>query len=346
MEKGGQMMFLRMFIKKAVKMNTAFIFYASLVLVGVSAVIMRVIEPETFPTLFEAVWWVMTTVTTVGYGDYYPVSVGGRIYAMFLYIVGIGLIGVVIGKFVDGFAELKKRREEGKLPYQGQNHIVIIGWSQKASYAVAEIIESEKCEIVIIDKLPKAPVIEEYIHYIQGDAAEEEVLRNADITNAKAVLVFSDDTIHDSLLADGKSLIIASSIERMSTDIHTTVEIKKEEHIKNFTHVQVDEFVLSHEAVSRMAVRSAFTKGIAGIYSQLLSRGHGDNLYEIFVHANWHTYREAFDALLQEGATLIADGNRMDINRRLDETISEEAKLLVICDKAVYEKLKGKEWAG
>ncbi|TKD67992.1 potassium channel family protein [Pseudalkalibacillus hwajinpoensis] len=339
------MMFLRMFIKKAVKLNTTFMLYASLLLVGLSAVIMRVIEPETFPTLFEALWWVMTTVTTVGYGDYFPVTVGGRIYAMFLYIVGIGLIGVVIGKFVDGFADFKRRREEGKLPYHGQNHIVIIGWSEKASYAVAEIMDSEKCEIVIIDKLPKAPLIEEHIHYIQGDAAEEEVLRNADITNAKAVLIFSDDSIHDSLLADGKSLIIASSIERMSTEVHTTVEIKKEEHIKNFTHVQVDEFVLSHEAVSRMAVRSAFTKGIAGIYSQLLSRGHGDNLYEIVVHKDWHTYREAFDALLQQGATLIADGNRMDINRRLDQAISENAKLLVICDKAVYEKLKGKEWA-
>ncbi|WP_347549223.1 potassium channel family protein [Pseudalkalibacillus hwajinpoensis] len=333
-------MFIRIFIKKAIKLNNRFLFYASLALVLVSAMIMRLIEPETFPTLFEALWWVMTTVTTVGYGDYFPVSIGGRIYAMFLYIVGIGLIGVVIGKFVDGFAEIKKRREEGKVPYEGNNHIVIIGWSQKASYAVSEIMDSEKCEIVIIDKLPKAPILEEHIHYIQGDAAEEAVLRKADIMNAKAVLVFSDDSIYDALLADGKSLIIASSIERLSAEIHTTVEVMKEEHIKNFRHVQVDEFVLSHEAISRMAVRSAFTKGISGVYSQLLSRSYGDNLYEIPVHQNWTTYREAFNALLEEGATLIADGDKMDINRRLDEAISRNAKLFVICDQGVYDKLK------
>ncbi|WLR60886.1 potassium channel family protein [Guptibacillus hwajinpoensis] len=332
-------MLFRIFIKNAIKLNNRFMIIVAIALVIVSAFVMRLLEPETFPSLFDSFWWVMTTVTTVGYGDYFPVTVGGRIYAMFLYIAGIGLIGVVIGKFVDGFAEIKKRKEEGKMPYQGDNHIVIIGWSQKAAYAVSEIRDSDKCEIVIIDKLPKTPLTEDNIHYIQGDAAEEATLKKADIMKAKAVLVFSDDAIHDSLLADGKSLIIASSIERMSTDIHTTVEVMKEEHIKNFTHVQVDEFVLSHEAVSRMAVRSAFTKGIAGVYSQLLSRGHGDNLYEIAVHPDWNTYREAFQDLLQQGATLVADGNRMDINRRLDEPISRDAKLFVICDKSVYEKI-------
>jgi voltage-gated potassium channel len=311
------------------------------ILVVASTVIMRLIEPETFPSLFDSLWWVMTTVTTVGYGDYFPITIAGRMYAMFLYIVGIGLIGVVIGKFVDGFSEIKKRKEEGKMSYQGYNHIVIIGWSQKAAYAVSEIMDSDQCEIVIIDKLAKAPLIEENIHYIQGDAAEEATLNKADIMNAKAVLIFSDDTIHDALLADGKSLLIASSIERLSTDIHTTVEVMKEEHIKNFTHVQVDEFVLSHEAVSRMAVRSAFTKGISGVYSQLLSRGHGDNLYEIGVQQEWDTYRDAFQSLLQRGATLIADGDRMDINRRLDESIPENAKLFVICDHEVYERIKG-----
>lgn len=337
------MMIVRLFIKNALKLNNWFMVYSSAALIVMSTFIMRFIEPETFPTLFEALWWVMTTVTTVGYGDYYPVTVGGRIYAMFLYIIGIGLIGVVIGKLVDGVAEIKKRKEEGKMPYHGQNHIVIIGWSQKAFYAVSEIMDSDQCEIVIIDNLPKAPIIEDHIHYIKGDAAQEEVLNKAAITRAKAVLVFSDDTIHDSLLADGKSLIIASSIERMSTEIHTTVEVMKEEHIKNFAHVQVDEFVLSNEAISRMAVRAAFTKGISGVYSQLLSRGYGENLYEIPVREEWKTYREAFDYLLKEGATLIADGNRMDINRRLDEIIPSKAKLFVICDKGVYEKLKGEK---
>ncbi|MGQ4509319.1 potassium channel family protein [Dermabacteraceae bacterium P13147] len=47
-----------------------------------------------FPT---AVWWAMTTITTVGYGDTYPVTSGGRIVAMALMLCGIGLIGSITG---------------------------------------------------------------------------------------------------------------------------------------------------------------------------------------------------------------------------------------------------------
>jgi voltage-gated potassium channel Kch len=43
----------------------------------------------------DALWWAIVTVTTVGYGDRYPVTEGGRIVAVVLMLVGIGLIGVL-----------------------------------------------------------------------------------------------------------------------------------------------------------------------------------------------------------------------------------------------------------
>jgi voltage-gated potassium channel len=47
---------------------------------------------HTYP---DALWWAIVTVTTVGYGDRYPVSAGGRAVAVVLMLVGIGLIGVL-----------------------------------------------------------------------------------------------------------------------------------------------------------------------------------------------------------------------------------------------------------
>ena len=46
-------------------------------------------------TFADALWWAIVTVTTVGYGDRYPVSAGGRGVALLLMVVGIGLIGVL-----------------------------------------------------------------------------------------------------------------------------------------------------------------------------------------------------------------------------------------------------------
>lgn len=60
--------------------------------------------------------------------------------------------------------------------------------------------------------------------------------------------VFGDTRIDEASLIDGKSLLIASSIERIAPQVHTTVEIMQEKNIQNFRHVQVNEFVLSQDA--------------------------------------------------------------------------------------------------
>lgn len=231
-------------------------------------------------------------------------------------------------------------REEGKLEYRGKQHIVIIGWSKKAEYAMEEILQTDpEIEIVLIDLLEKSPIKNSRVFYVQGSASDDQVLQKANIDESKAVIIFADETIEDSQLADGKSLLIASSVERMSKNAHTTVEILHEEHIRNFEHVHVDEFVLTHETISRMAVRSAFMKGISSIYSQLMSHKIGDDLYQLETKEEWKTYRDAFDSLLKEGATLIADSQKVNISRRLDEPIRKDVLLYVICDKETYERI-------
>nr|WP_276208357.1 potassium channel family protein [Fictibacillus barbaricus] len=325
----------RFFVK-----NKLGIFSFTFFIVIFSSVVMQILEPKTFPRWFDALWYVMTTVTTVGYGDFYPVTVAGRMYAIFIFLVGIGIAGLAIGKLVEAMGAHRKRKEEGRLTFKGKNHFVIIGWSEKAKYAINEITETHpNLEVVLIDRLPVTPITHQNVHYIQGDPSIESTLIQANIEEAQSVLVFSDDSIHDSALADGKTLLIVTSVERLTPHIHSTVEIKREEHIKNFRHAKVDEFVLSHETVSRMAVRSAFSKGITGIYTQLLSHKEGENLFEVQKKAEWRTYKDAFDGLLEQGATLIADGNDLSINKKLNEAIPEDARLYIICSKDVYEAL-------
>jgi len=59
----------------------------------------------------DALWWSFVTITTVGYGDYYPVTTGGRIIAALLMTAGVGLFGTFTGFisswFVDGGKESK-----------------------------------------------------------------------------------------------------------------------------------------------------------------------------------------------------------------------------------------------
>src|SRR3954467_5094600 len=65
------------------------------VLVFAGAVLVRIIEPETFTSIGLALWWAVTTVTTVGYGDIVPHTTAARVVAAALMLAGVSLIPVV-----------------------------------------------------------------------------------------------------------------------------------------------------------------------------------------------------------------------------------------------------------
>ncbi len=54
-------------------------------------------QPEIFQSVFHSLWWAVTTLTTVGYGDMYPITVGGRIFTFFVLMIGLGIVAVPTG---------------------------------------------------------------------------------------------------------------------------------------------------------------------------------------------------------------------------------------------------------
>lgn len=89
-----------------------------LIFIILSASIAYLLEPSTFHNWFNAFYWVMTTMATVGYGDYFTETVVGKLFTMFLYIFGIGLLSLVIGKVIDSIAEVQRRRGAGTLSFR------------------------------------------------------------------------------------------------------------------------------------------------------------------------------------------------------------------------------------
>lgn len=67
------------------------------------------IQPDKFSIIPETMWWSITTLTTVGYGDVYPVTETGRILTAFISILGVGLFALPAGILASGFsAEFQK----------------------------------------------------------------------------------------------------------------------------------------------------------------------------------------------------------------------------------------------
>jgi voltage-gated potassium channel len=65
-------------------------------------------QPETFASVFHALWWAIATLSAVGYGDVVPVTVGGKVFTFFVLILGLGVVAVPSGLFASA---LSKARE-------------------------------------------------------------------------------------------------------------------------------------------------------------------------------------------------------------------------------------------
>ena len=63
----------------------------------------RDVQPEKFGTIIDSMWWAVVTLTTVGYGDVYPETGGGRVFTALVTLVGVGLIAIPSGLLGIGF---------------------------------------------------------------------------------------------------------------------------------------------------------------------------------------------------------------------------------------------------
>ena len=71
------------------------------------------VQPEAFSSIPATMWWGVATLTTVGYGDVYPITSIGRILGAFIAIMGVGIFALPAGIIASGFeAEIRKKSEE------------------------------------------------------------------------------------------------------------------------------------------------------------------------------------------------------------------------------------------
>lgn len=67
-------------------------------------------QPEAFRSVFDGLWWAVATLTTVGYGDVYPITAGGKVFTFVILMVGLGVVSVPAGLVASALA--RAREEE------------------------------------------------------------------------------------------------------------------------------------------------------------------------------------------------------------------------------------------
>ncbi len=108
--------------KKAELLTSVFIIFVLLIISSsLLYYVEREAQPNKFSSIPQAMWWGVVTLTTVGYGDIYPVTPLGKFLSSIISLLGIGLFAMPTGILSAGFVEEIRARKEGrkKCPYCG-----------------------------------------------------------------------------------------------------------------------------------------------------------------------------------------------------------------------------------
>ncbi|OGS43073.1 MAG: hypothetical protein A2539_09290 [Elusimicrobia bacterium RIFOXYD2_FULL_34_15] len=137
---------------------------------------------------FDALYMTVITLATVGYGETHPLSFAGRIFTIILILSGISILLFTVSSitsfFIEGeLSQIFRRKKMLKRIAQLKNHYIVCGIGKIGSHVVSELSKTKR-EFVIIEK--NKELLENLSNYlcINGDATDENVLKEAGIENA------------------------------------------------------------------------------------------------------------------------------------------------------------------
>jgi len=153
---------------------------------------------------FDAIYWSLVTISTVGYGDISPVTYQGRVLTMFLILAGIGFISfatsIIASAFAEKLREMKLHRVESEA-HKLKEFYLICGYS-KITELVAENFKENREKFIIIDtdedKILAAN--DKGFLALKADITKKEILEIFDFKSIKYILILTNDDIINTFL--------------------------------------------------------------------------------------------------------------------------------------------------
>ncbi len=277
---------------------------AAILAYGASGFVFFELEAKPELTFFDGLWWAIVTVTTVGYGDYFPTTLGGRfLVAAPLMFFGIGLLGYVVSLATSALVESRNKELKGMANITYQNHVVIFNFPSldKTLRVIDELRHDEEFghqhEIVLVDEdLAELPeeLVERHVHFVKGPPARDATLGRANIDRATHAIVLAKrpgDPHSDAL-----NLSITLAIEARTRAVRTTVECVEIGGLELLKKAGCDSIVCLARFDAHFIGNEVLQPGIQSVVDGLLGTTTSQQLCLSAVPAKARTFKDVIDA--------------------------------------------------
>ena len=256
----------------------------------------------------DALWWSIVTVTTVGFGDISPVSLGGRVIGVVLMFFGIGVLGMFTATIAGAFVEHRLRKDRGMGECDLEGHIILCGWNDRTKEILKDLRADGRAAdrpLVLVADVETKPVEDDRLRFVRGTETEDD-LKRAGIEGAETVVLVGDRSL-DYGARDAKAVLAVLTVKSLNPNVYAIVELAGEENVRHCEQADADEIIVGADLCSRVISTATLDHGISTVLRELLSAQVGHDLITMPVPAG-HGGRSFFDVFsaLKREADVIA----------------------------------------
>jgi voltage-gated potassium channel len=176
--------------------------------------------------VFDAFYMTLTTVTTVGYGEIWPLSRAGRIFNCFLILFGVITVLLAIGAMTQTVIELELNQYFGKRRIKNmieklQGHIIVCGFG-RVGRGAADELRTAKVKFVVVDNNDERveAAIKDGMLAVLADASRDETLKDVGIDRARGLIA--------TLASDADNLFVILTAKTLNPRLHLSTRVNEE----------------------------------------------------------------------------------------------------------------------
>ncbi len=226
----------------------------------------------------DALWYTMATLTTVGYGDEYPVSDKGRIIGFIFLISSLGVYGLVIGQISSIMNTIRENKALGFNGTDYESHVVMIGWNDFGKSVIDHIVAAGRQVAIITKERGHIDIIREYytdgkVYTLYSDYTNYELLEKSNISKASIVFL--------NLNSDTEKLVYLLDLKKYFGPLNYVVTLDNG-NLKNTFHSAGATYAISiHEISSKLLASYIYEPDVALLSEEIIAYAHRDEDYDM-----------------------------------------------------------------
>jgi voltage-gated potassium channel len=226
----------------------------------------------------DAVWYLVATLTTVGYGDVYPVTYWGRMIGFVFLLSSLGVYGFIIGQIANFMSTLKEQRDLGLNGTQFSNHVVMIGWNEFGQSVISHLVAAGRQVAVITKERSSIEIIREFystdnVYTLFSDYNNFDLLDKANLKQASVVFINLND--------DTEKLVYIINIKKHFQDLNYVVTLDNGNLKNTFVNAGVTYAISKNEISSKLLASYIYEPDVAIFSEEIIAFAHDENEYDM-----------------------------------------------------------------